>query len=51
MLTRGKNEKKALHQVLSKGTVFTSFDLFLAELLFPRLYGPNTLVLLFEVPW
>ena len=51
MVTRGKNEKKALHQVLSKGTVFTSFDLFLAELPFPQLYGPNTLVLLFEVPW
>ena len=37
-VTRGKNEKKALHQVLSKGTVFTSFDLFLAELPFPVIW-------------
>ena len=50
MVTRGKNEKKALHQVLSEATVFTSFDLFLAELPFAQLSGPSTLVLIFEVP-
>ena len=50
MVTRGQNEKKALHQVLSKATVFTSFDLFLAELPFPQLSAPTTLVLIFEVP-
>ena len=42
--------KKALHQVLSEATVFTSFDLFLAELPFPQLSAPTTLVLIFEVP-
>ena len=46
MVTRGQNEKKALHQVLSKATVFTSFDLFLAELPFPVIctkhLGPDT---------
>ena len=50
MVTRGQNEKKALHQVLSEATVFTSFDLFLAELPFPQLSAPSTLVLIFEVP-
>ena len=50
MVTRGQNEKKALHQVLSEATVFTSFDLFLAELPFPQLSAPTTLVLIFEVP-
>ena len=39
-------KKKALHQVLSKATVFTSFDLFLAELPFPvictKYLGPDT---------
>lgn len=43
MVTRGQNEKKALHQVLSEATVFTSFALFLAELPFPQLSGPSTL--------
>ena len=50
MVTRGQNEKKkkkkALHQVLSKATVFTSFDLLLAELPFPvictKYLGPDT---------
>ena len=46
VVTRGQNEKKALHQVLSKATVFTSFDLFLAELPFPvictKYLGPDT---------
>ena len=50
MVTRGQNEKKALHQVLSEATVFTSFDLFLTELPFPQLSAPTTLVLIFEVP-
>ena len=51
MVTRGKDEKKnALHQVLSEATVFTSFDLFLAELPFPQLSAPSTLVLILEVP-
>ena len=49
VVTRGQNEKKALHQVLSKATVFTSFDLFLAELPFPQLSASSTLVLIFEV--
>lgn len=38
------------HPVLSEATVFTSFDLFLAELPFPQLSAPTTLVLIFEVP-
>ena len=46
MVTRGQNEKKALHQVLSEATVFTSFDLLLAELPFPvictKYLGPDT---------
>ena len=50
VVIRGENEKKSLHQVLSEATVFTSFDLFLAELPFPQLSGPSTLVLIFEVP-
>ena len=41
-----KKKKKALHQVLSKATVFTSFDLLLAELPFPvictKYLGPDT---------
>lgn len=43
-------KKNALHQVLSEATVFTSFDLFLAELPFPQLSAPSTLVLILEVP-
>ena len=42
-------KQKTLHQVLSKGTVFTSFDLFLAEFPFPQSSGPSTLLLMFEV--
>ena len=46
MVTRGQNEKIALHQVLSKATVFTSFDLFPTELSFPvictKYLGPDT---------
>ena len=48
---RAKMKKKnALHQVLSEATVFTSLDLFLAELPFPQLSAPSTLVLILEVP-
>ena len=43
-------KKNALHQVLSEANVFTSFDLFLAELPFPQLSAPSTLVLILEVP-